>query len=69
MEARKVLKEGYMARMKKLVRTSPGTKPFHRKIFETSYIYRETRILIATQKIQMLKQIYKLKIPVESRII
>ena len=45
-EAREVPKKGYMARMKKNVgRTSPGTKPFNRKIFETtSYIYRETSI-------------------------
>ena len=44
MEARKVLKGSYMTRMKKLGQTSPGTKPFHRKIFERSYIHRETRI-------------------------
>ena len=36
-EAREVPRKGYMARMKKNVRrTSPGTKPFHRKIFQTT---------------------------------
>ena len=69
-EAREVPKKGYMTRMKKMWdKLHPELNHFTEKYLrqqatytkKQGYLYKLLTLLIATQKIQMLKQIYKLK--------